>query len=89
MRKVRIILWSTVIVLLLLALNASAQHGGQYLVEAGTASGGSYQLTTLSWQVSGTTSGGSYRLLCPAGPSLRGSGCCCIYSPMTMRSFTP
>jgi hypothetical protein len=58
-----------------------------YTVETGTASGGNYQLTSLTWQVSGTASGEGYRLLCPETPTLRGSGCCCTYLPLTLRNF--
>lgn len=57
-----------------------------YAVEQGTVSGGSYNLTSLTWQASGTASGGSYRLLGPAAPRLRGSGCCCTYLPLGLRN---
>jgi hypothetical protein len=67
-----------------------AQTGGPgpapwHTVRAGTAAGGDYSLTGLSWQASGTASGGGYRLL-----SLTGSGpfgnCCCTYLPLILRN---
>jgi hypothetical protein len=69
-----------------------AQSGGcgssvRYAVEPGSASGGGYQLASLTWYLSGTASGGSYHLLGPAAPRLRGSGCCCTYLPLVVRSF--
>ena len=69
-----------------------AQSGGPDLalwcaVEQGISFGGSYHLTSLSWQVSGTASGGGYRLLAPVAPALRGSGCCCTYLPLVMRQY--
>jgi hypothetical protein len=78
--------------LLTLALVVLAQSsGGSDLpvwrsVSHGTASGGGYHLTSLTWQVSGTASGGEYRLLSPAVPALRGSGCCCTYLPLSVRN---
>jgi hypothetical protein len=68
---------------LLAAVPLMAQGGGSdgalYTVQAATATGGGYQLSSLAWQVSGTASGGNYSLTVPQSPSLRGSGCCCYY----------
>jgi hypothetical protein len=71
---------------------ALAQSGGpgssvRYAVEPGSVAGEGYRLTSLTWHLSGTASGGSYRLLCPAAPRLQGSGCCCTYLPLLVRSF--
>ena len=59
----------------------------QYTVQQGAASGGDYQLTSLTWQASGSASGGRYLLLHPAAANLRGSGCCCLYLPLILRGF--
>ena len=64
-------------------------HSQQYMVENRGAVGAGYQLTGLVWQVTGTASGGNYQLLCPAASTQRGSGCCCTYLPITLRSFKP
>jgi hypothetical protein len=58
-----------------------------YAVEAGTASGGSYSLATLAWQVSGTVSGGSYRLLAPVRATGRGTPCCCNCLPIIFKNY--
>jgi hypothetical protein len=76
---------------LLLSGLAMAQIGSRGLVpvpaaQAGTSAGGSYQLTSLAWQVSGTAVGGRYTLTVPCAPALRGSGCCCSYLPIVLRS---
>jgi hypothetical protein len=81
-----------VIALLAVGGAALAQSGwsgpGQAMtVQAGTSSGGSYQLTSLAWQVSGTALGGSYTLAIPYAPALRGSGCCCTYLPCILRTW--
>jgi 4-amino-4-deoxy-L-arabinose transferase-like glycosyltransferase len=90
--KQRIIL-AVIIFLTLLATVVIAQPDGpraqQYRVENRGASGGGYQLTGLVWQVTGTARGGNYQLLCPAASTQRGSGCCCTYLPITLRSFKP
>ena len=57
-----------------------------YIVDQGTVFGEHYCLTSLAWHVDGLASGGKYRLLSPAAPALRGSGCCCTYLPLTLRS---
>jgi hypothetical protein len=86
--KVRIIVLVAVTALLLLGTGVLAQSGEHYIVKEGTATGGGYRLTSLSWQVSGAASGGGYRLLEPAVPaSLVGSGCCCTYLPGVLRDF--
>jgi hypothetical protein len=71
---------------------ALAQFSGQgtptwYAVERGTASGGRYHLSSLSWQVSGAASGAGYRLLGPAAPSSSENGCCCTYLPCLLRNY--
>jgi len=76
-----------VIALLALASGAVAQTEDSEpsplcMVGRGSISGGAYQLTSLSWQINGSASGGAYQLAVPAAPSLRGSGCCCIYIPV-------
>jgi len=90
------------LVLSLLAVTAAvlAQAGGPGreqapTVQAGTVSGGSYQLTSLplrqaqgdAWQVSGAVAGGDYALTSPSAPTLRGSGCCCTYLPCVLRGW--
>jgi hypothetical protein len=82
------------LVLSLLAASAAvlAQAGGPGseqapTVQAGTVSGGSYQLTSLAWQVSGAVAGGDYALTSPSLPTLRGSGCCCTYLPCVLRGW--
>lgn len=85
--KTRTIILIAVAAFLLLAGIALAQPAKRYAIERGTISGGEYQLTSLSWQVSGTASGGHYRLLCPDVPGQRGSGCCCTYLPLTLRNY--
>lgn len=78
---------------LLLVGTALAQSGGGhapsvlYTVQHGVASGGSYHLTGLAWQVEGSAAGGGYRLLGPVSPMLRGNGCCCTYLPCVLRRF--
>lgn len=47
--------------------------------------GEGYHLTNLVWRVSGTASGESYILVAPAAATLRGSGCCCTYLPISVR----
>jgi hypothetical protein len=67
---------------------AMAQTGGPglgYSVQAGTAAGEGYRLTSLAWHADGTAGGGGYHLLAPASPTLRGSGCCCTYLPCVIR----
>jgi hypothetical protein len=94
--KTRIIILLAIVALLLIGCVALAQSSGPpsgYVVIPGTASGGHYRLTSLSWQVSGASSGGGYRLLPalsgaeggPASPTLRGNGCCCTYLPCVLR----
>jgi len=59
----------------------------RFTVEQGTISGGGYRLNNLTWQVSGTASGEGYHLLEPMQPTLRGSGCCCVYLPLMQCDF--
>jgi hypothetical protein len=59
----------------------------RYTIEKGTASGGGYHLTSLSWQIEGAASGSRYRLLGPASPTSRGNPCCCTYLPCLLRGF--
>ena len=88
----RMTIFLTIAALLLLGSAALAQSGGPeppalYSVQQGTVSGGDYQLTNLSWQVSGEASGQDYRLLDAATDGLRGSGCCCTYVPCVLRGL--
>ena len=73
-----------VVVALLLTGVASAQPDRPYRIESEISSGAGYHLTSATWQVSGTSSGGNYQLLQPAAPTLRGSGCCCTFLPLTV-----
>jgi hypothetical protein len=70
---------------------ALAQSGGagsmqSMSVQPATSSGGSYHLSSLTWQVSGTAAGGGYALASPYSPTLRGSGCCCTYLPCILHN---
>jgi hypothetical protein len=56
-----------------------------YSVGQGSMVGKGYQLSNLAWRVSGTASGAGYILLGPATATLRGSGCCCTYLPISVR----
>ena len=69
------------LVLFLLGIGAGALAATRYQVEAGTISGGGYQLTTVGSQTDALATGGAYRLLEPASPGPAGSGCCCAYLP--------
>jgi hypothetical protein len=84
--KRRILVLAAIVALLLVGTVALAQSGRPYVVEKGCAAGGSYSLTSLTWQVSGASNGGDYRLFGPAAPALRGSGCCCTYLPIALRN---
>ncbi len=83
----RIMMFVVVVVALLLTGVALAQPDRPHRVESGTSSGAGYHLTSTTWQVSGTSSGGDYQLLQPAAPTLRGSGCCCTFLPLTVRNW--
>lgn len=80
--------WTLVALVILLLVGTTIQVGarGRYAVKEGVASADGYRLTTLTWQVSGAVGGGGYRLLPAASPELRGSGCCCLYMPCTIRN---
>jgi len=54
-----------------------------YTINQGTATGGGYHLTGLSWQVEGVVGNDHYRLVGPADSS---GGCCCTYLPCLLRS---
>lgn len=86
--KQRVILVVVVVTLLLTGVTL-AHSDRQYTVESGTSSGREYHLIGTSWQVSGKASGGDYFLVQPAATTLRGSGCCCTYLPLTLCNFTP
>jgi hypothetical protein len=80
-----------VIAFLVLASSVLAEPEGSErpppcLVERESISGGGYQLTSLEWRITGSLSGGDYQLSGQAVPSLRGSGCCCVYLPIGLRS---
>jgi hypothetical protein len=86
--RTRIPILIAIVALLLvssMALAQSSRPPAGYAVEQGTASGGSYRLTSLSWQVNGVASGEGYRLLRPANPS-GGNQCCCTYLPCALRN---
>ncbi len=74
---------------LLLGGIVQAQTGGPglgYTVRAGSAAGGSYQLTSLRWQVSGLAIGGPYSLIVVADRAAGGNQCCCTYLPLILRN---
>ncbi len=87
MKRTTVITAIVVLACLLLAgvvLAQSDRRSGAptlYTIEPGVASSDLYRLVGVSWDVDGTASGGGYHLLGPAGPALRGSGCCCTYLP--------
>ncbi|MFL7793897.1 MAG: hypothetical protein AB8I69_17260 [Anaerolineae bacterium] len=86
--KTRIPILIAIVALLLvgsIALAQSSEPPAGYAVEQGTASGGSYHLTSLSWHASGGASGGGYRLLEPASPS-GGNQCCCTFLPCALHN---
>ncbi len=64
-----------------------------YIVQAGTAAGGSYQLTGLAlrqaqgdtWRVSGAAGGGAYSLVA-SDRAAGGNQCCCTYLPIILRN---
>lgn len=91
-RRLRVILFLLITSALLWssAAGASSTHAADPK-PATTAilSGGSYRLTTVTWQAPLVAQGERYALLAPA-PSpdtadLQGSGCCCIYLPCVRR----
>ncbi len=65
-------------------VGATGPAPGYYVVQD-TTLGEGYHLTNLAWRVSGTASGEGYVLLGPATATLRGSGCCCTYLPISVR----
>jgi len=79
--RIRFTLLLILLAFLLLSIAAGALAATRYQVEAGTISGGGYQLTTLGPQTGVLATGGAYRLLEPASPGPAGSGCCCSYLP--------
>ena len=79
--KIRFTLLLILLAFLLLSLGAGVLAATGYQVEAGTISGGGYQLTTIGSQTDVVAAGGVYRLLGPASPGPTGSGCCCAYLP--------
>ena len=86
--RTRIPILIAIVALLLVGSMTLAQSNeppAGYAIEQGTASGGSYRLTSLSWHASGGASGGGYRLLGPASPS-GGNQCCCTYLPCVLRT---
>jgi hypothetical protein len=52
----------------------------KYIVAQGVTSGGSYHLTSSTWQVKGDSQGGRYRLL-ESTNSAPYDHCCCVYLP--------
>ena len=88
--KTRAVVLAVILVLLFTGAVALGQSDGSesttlYAVEPSVASGAGYRLTTLDGSIGVSASGGRYRLLTPSSPSLRGSGCCCIYLPCVLR----
>jgi hypothetical protein len=87
----RVLLVALVIACLVLAGGVLAKPEDSGLppacvVERGSISGGGYRLTSLAWQISGSLNGGDYQLSVQTEPLLRGSGCCCAYLPIAVRS---
>ena len=70
-----------------LAMGAGTGDVAGCAVPAGAASGGNYLLTVTTWQARGVAQGGGYQMLDPGAATLRGSGCCCAYLPLTTRGF--
>jgi hypothetical protein len=98
--KARTVILVALVALLCLGGVALAQSGRvgpapEYVVQAMTSAGGTYKLASLllrqaqgaPLQVSGTATGGGYVLAIPSAPTLRGSGCCCIYLPCVLRAW--
>lgn len=88
MRAQTVILLALV-ALLLVGSAAWAQSGGPplaYTVQPGTASGGGYRLSGVTWQVRGTAGGGGYRLAAVVSPAGTGTPCCCTYLPCVLRN---
>jgi hypothetical protein len=90
----RVIMLGLIVACLVLAGVSRAQPGvpepaPPHRVEGCAASGGQYRLAAMAWQIQGTVGGGGYRLDAPAAPLLRGSGCCCTYLPLVVRSYWP
>jgi hypothetical protein len=83
--KTRIALLLILLILALLATSAAAFSTHRYQIEAGTISGGAYQLTSFGTQADYLASRGKYRLLEPLALNQRGSGCCCTYLPCILR----
>ncbi|MBU0491376.1 MAG: hypothetical protein KKA73_19510 [Chloroflexi bacterium] len=74
---------------LLLVSTTLAQSGGHdplawYTVEQGTAAGGSYRLSSLTWHASGTARGEGYHLI-DIGQSGPFGNCCCTFLPLVIR----
>lgn len=66
---------------------AGKDSGGGYVVERGTAAGGSYQLDAGAWQVQGVATGGGYRLEGLNAATGGGTPCCCVHLPCTLRDY--
>jgi hypothetical protein len=84
--KKRITFLVVLLSVVLLSTGAGALSASHYQVEAGTVSGGTYQLTSAGPQTDNVSAGGAYRLLGLAAPTQRGSGCCCTYLPCILRN---
>ncbi|MBC7228126.1 MAG: hypothetical protein H5T61_13010 [Thermoflexales bacterium] len=85
----RTVILLALVALLLVGSAAWAQPGGLlsgYVVKPGTASGGGYRLSGVTWQARGIASGGGYRLAVPVGPAGTGTPCCCTYLPCVLRN---
>lgn len=87
----RLSMTALIFVLLLLGTAAMAQTAETspspvYMVEQGRATGDSYSLASLAWQVSGPSSGPGYRLQGPMRP-LQGAGCCCTFLPCLLKDW--
>jgi uncharacterized membrane protein len=85
--NVRNALSLAMVALPLLVSAAAAQSGGPrgYVVESGSASGGSYQLTGGGAPSAVEMSGGGYRLQGGVQPALTGNGCCCVLLPCILK----
>jgi hypothetical protein len=84
--KKTILLSVVLLTLVLLSAGAGALSAPRHQIEAGTISGGSYQLTTSGTQAGAVASGGAYRLLGSAATVQLASGCCCTFLPCALHN---
>ncbi len=87
MRAQTVILLAIVALLLASSLAWAQFDGPPGYVVTGTASGGHYRLTSVTWQAHGIASGGGYRLAGLVRPTGTGTPCCCSHLPITLRKY--